>query len=186
MEAPEMNVDAWLQGLGLGQYSPLFRDHAIDSDILPDLTDGDLEKISIPLGHRKRILKAVLRLQQGTGSGALPDLAEWRQLTVLFCDLVGSTALSTRLDPEDLSNLIRTYQNAVFAAVAPYDGHVTRFMGDGALVLFGYPRAHEDDAERAVRAALRIMELVHEIGGNAELASSCAPGSPAGWSWWAR
>jgi class 3 adenylate cyclase len=180
MEAPEMNVDAWLQGLGLGQYSPLFRDHAIDSDILPDLTDGDLEKISIPLGHRKRILKAVLRLQQGTGSGALPDLAEWRQLTVLFCDLVGSTALSTRLDPEDLSNLIRTYQNAVFAAVAPYDGHVTRFMGDGALVLFGYPRAHEDDAERAVRAALRIMELVHEIGGECGISLELRSGIASG------
>ena len=159
-----MDVDAWLEGLGLGQYARLFRDHAIDPDVLPDLTDGDLEKLGIPLGHRKRILKAVLHLQQGTGPGAPPDLAERRQLTVLFCDLAGSTALSTRLDPEDLSDLIRTYQNAVFAAVAPYDGHVARFMGDGALVLFGYPRAHEDDAERAVRAALRIAELVRGIG----------------------
>src|SRR5262249_26232813 len=157
--------------LGLGQYEALFRANEIDADILPELTEVDLEKLGIPLGHRKRLLRAISGL--GVPGSPLPnpppqagegrvgaDAAERRQLTVMFCDLVGSTALSVRFDPEELREELRAYQNAVSGVVARYDGFVAKFMGDGVLVYFGYPRAHEDDAERAVRAGLEIEAAV--------------------------
>ena len=151
-----MDVGGWLRGLGLGQYEALFRASEIDADILPELTDVDLRELGVPLGHRKRLLRAISGLvAAGTlaapsaSAGATPhDAAERRQLTVMFCDLVGSTALSVRFDPEELREEIRAYQNAVSAVVARYDGFIAKFMGDGVLAYFGYPRAHEDDAER--------------------------------------
>jgi len=155
-----MDVGGWLRSLGLGQYEALFRASEIDADILPELTEVDLEKLGIPLGHRKRLLRAISGLgAPGTlaETSAAPsaligpkphDAAERRQLTVMFGDLVGSTALSTRFDPEELRDEIRAYQNAVSGVVARYDGFVAKFMGDGVLAYFGYPRAHEDDAER--------------------------------------
>jgi class 3 adenylate cyclase len=123
----------------------------------------DLEKIGVPLGHRKRLLKAIASLggTETATKAATPaatasstDAAERRQLTVMFCDLVGSTALSARLDPEDMRRVIRAYQDASSGVVARYDGFVAKFMGDGILAYFGFPRAHEDDPERAVRAGL--------------------------------
>jgi class 3 adenylate cyclase len=166
-----MEVGGWLRSLGLGQYESLFRASEIDADILPELTDIDLEKLGVPLGHRKRLLKAISGLGADTMSaspspptGATPqDAAERRQVTVMFCDLVGSTALSARLDPEDLREEIRAYQNACAGVVARYDGFVAKFMGDGVLAYFGYPRAHEDDAERAVRAGLEIVAEVVKL-----------------------
>src|SRR5262244_1390105 len=170
-----MNVGGWLKSLGLGQYEALFRASEIDADILPELTEVDFEKLGIPLGHRKRLLRAISGLAApGTvaemsaapsaSTGAKPhDAAERRQLTVMFCDLVGSTALSTRFDPEELREEIRAYQNAVSGVVARYDGFVAQFMGDGVLAYFGYPRAHEDDAERAVRAGLEIEAAVTSL-----------------------
>src|SRR5215471_16573234 len=167
-----MDVGAWLRNLGLGQYEALFRANEIDADILPELTEVDLEKLGVPLGHRKRLLRAISGLgAPGTlpetvaapsaSTGAKPqDAAERRQLTVMFCDLVGSTPLSTRFDPEDLREEIRAYQNTVSGVVARYDGFVAKYMGDGVLAYFGYPRAHEDDAERAVRAGLEIAAAV--------------------------
>ena len=159
-----MDVGGWLRSLGLGQYVALFRASEIDADILPELTEIDLEKLGVPLGHRKRLLRAISGLgAPGTLAGTLAetsaapaattaakpqDAAERRQLTVMFCDLVGSTALSARFDPEELREELRAYQNAVSALVARYDGFVAKFMGDGVLAYFGYPRAHEDDAER--------------------------------------
>jgi Adenylate and Guanylate cyclase catalytic domain len=146
---------------------------------LPELTEGDLEKIGLPLGPRKRILKAIASLgsaQAETKPTSAPpttsstDAGERRQLTVMFCDLVGSTALAARLDPEDMGDLIRAFQGAVTAAVRRFDGHVAKWMGDGALVYFGYPRAHEDDAERAARAGLGIVEAV---GGSSARARRC-------------
>jgi class 3 adenylate cyclase/predicted ATPase len=165
-----MDVGGWLRSLGLGQYEALFRASEIDDDILPELTDVDLKELGVPLGHRKRLLKAISGLAAETlaapssSTGATPqDAAERRQLTVMFCDLVGSTALSTRFDPEELREEIRAYQNTVSGVVARYDGFVAKFMGDGVLAYFGYPRAHEDDAERAVRAGLEIAAAVTRL-----------------------
>jgi class 3 adenylate cyclase len=150
-----MDVGGWLRSLGLGQYEALFRASEIDADILPELTDVDLKELGVPLGHRKRLLRAISGLAAAetlaapsASTGSKPhDAAERRQLTVMFCDLVGSTALSARFDPEELREELRAYQNAVSGVVARYDGFVAKFMGDGVLAYFGYPRAHEDDAD---------------------------------------
>src|SRR5215470_1870413 len=166
-----MDVGGWLRSLGLGQYEALFRANDIDADILPELTEVDLEKLGVSLGHRKRLLRAISGLAAAetlpapsAPSGTKPqNAAERRHLTVMFCDLVGSTALSARFDPEVLREEIRAYQNAVFGVVARYDGFVAKFMGDGVLAYFGYPRAHEDDAERAVRAGLEIKAAVTSL-----------------------
>jgi class 3 adenylate cyclase len=166
------DIGAWLRDLGLGQYEGAFRESEIEVDVLPELTESDLEKIGLPLGPRKRILKAIATLGSteaaATPTKAAPapsstDVAERRQLTVMFCDLVGSTAMSARLDPEDMGDLIRAFQGAVSLAVVRFEGHVAKLMGDGALVYFGYPRAHEDDAERAVRAGLKLVEAVRNL-----------------------
>jgi class 3 adenylate cyclase len=165
-----MEIENWLRGLGLQQYVAAFRDNAIDAEILPELTEADLEKLGVVLGHRKRLLKAIAALAapapavEATPVGLAPshgDGAERRQLTVMFCDLVGSTALSARLDPEDMREVIGTYQACVAEVVVQHEGFVAKYMGDGVLAYFGYPSAHEDDAERAVRAALGI---VHALG----------------------
>ncbi|MFY9692932.1 MAG: adenylate/guanylate cyclase domain-containing protein, partial [Xanthobacteraceae bacterium] len=152
-------------------------DNDVDLDILPDLTEQDFEKLGISLGHRRKLLKAIatLRDDSGTAPGKLeqeptkpappapaPE-AERRQVTVLFSDLVGSTALATALDPEDLSRLIKRYQDACAGAVARFDGYIAKFMGDGVLAYFGFPQAHEDAAERSVRAALAIVDTVRQI-----------------------
>ena len=163
-----MDVAVWLRGLGLEQYETLFRENDIDAEVLSDLTDGDLEKIGVSLGHRKRLLKAVAALTRpppAPQAAATPilvaiDAAERRQLTVMFSDIVGSTALSAGLDPEDMRQVIRAYQDAVSGVVARYDGFIAKFMGDGILAYFGFPRAHEDDAARAVLAGLEIAEGV--------------------------
>ena len=134
-----MDVGGWLRSLGLGQYEALFRASDIDADILPELTEIDFEKLGVSLGHRKRLLRAISGLATAETSaapfaatGATPhDAAERRQLTVMFCDLVGSTPLSTRFDPEELREELRAYQNAVSAVVARYDGFVAKYMGDG-------------------------------------------------------
>jgi hypothetical protein len=143
-----MDVAAWLRDLGLGQYEGRFRESEIEADILPELTEADLEKLGLPLGHRKRILKAIANLGEasktsGAESLALPpeDAAERRQLTVMFSDLAGSTALSARLDSEDMRHVIRGYQDACSGVVARYDGFLAKFMGDGILAYFGFPNA---------------------------------------------
>ena len=164
-----MNIGEWLIGIGLRQYETLFRDNEIDLEILPELTENDFEKLGVPMGHRKRLLKAIASIG-ATDAAANPtipsatsqptDSAERRQLTVMFCDLVGSTAMSARLDPEDMRRVIRAYQDAVSGVVARFDGFVAKFMGDGVLAYFGFPRAHEDDAARAVHAGLEIARVV--------------------------
>ena len=164
-----MNIGEWLIGIGLRQYETLFRDNEIDLEILPELTENDFEKLGVPMGHRKRLLKAIASIG-ATDAAANPtipsatsqptDSAERRQLTVMFCDLVGSTAMSARLDPEDMRRVIRAYQDAVSGVVARFDGFVAKVMGDGVLAYFGFPRAHEDDAARAVHAGLEIARVV--------------------------
>jgi class 3 adenylate cyclase len=134
-----MDLAVWLRGLGLQRYEALFRENDIDAEVLSDLTDGDLEKIGVSLGHRKRLLKAAAALAgpaAATLAATTPippvaDAAERRQLTVMFCDLVGSSAMSAGLDPEDMREVIRAYQDACSGAIARYDGFVAKFMGDG-------------------------------------------------------
>ena len=173
------DVARWLEGLGLGQYAPAFSDNAVGFGDLHHLTDEDLKGLGLPLGPRRRLQAAVKVLaepspaliEQQTGgqsataakAGEKPSDAERRQLTVLFCDLVGSTELSRRLDPEDMAEVIRAYQDEITRHVAHYEGHVAKFMGDGVLAYFGWPRAHEDDAERAVRTALAVTEAVARL-----------------------
>jgi class 3 adenylate cyclase/predicted ATPase len=165
-----MDVGTWLHGLGLGQYEAAFRESAVDADVLPELTDQHLKDLGVSLGHRLKMLRAIRALAGNATTGAQPagktetqDIAERRQLTVMFCDMVGSTALAAQLDPEDMGDLIRAFQRAVAAAVARFDGHIARLMGDAILVYFGYPRAHEDDAERSARAGIGIMKAVGEL-----------------------
>ena len=162
-----MDISAWLRELGLERYEQAFQKGEIDPAILPELTDADLKELGIPLGPRKQLLKAISALAAGTGPPSARDTrrpeAERRQLTVLFCDLVGSTALSQRLDPEEMREVLRSYQNAVAGEVTRFEGHVAKFMGDGVLAYFGWPQAHEDEAERAVRAGLAIAKVVGQL-----------------------
>ena len=165
-----IEIAQWLRELGLEQYTDAFHENAIDAKILPTLTADDLRDIGVTLiGHRRRLLNAIADLVTGTSrtiaTSALPEAKtpERRQLTVMFCDLVGSTALSTQLDPEDLRTLFGAYHLAVREAVATFDGFVAKYMGDGVLAYFGYPRAHEDDPERAIQAGLRAIDAVGQL-----------------------
>ncbi|HUC70956.1 MAG TPA: adenylate/guanylate cyclase domain-containing protein, partial [Stellaceae bacterium] len=170
-----MDIAAWLQDLGLERYAPAFRDNEINERVLPSLTAEDLRDLGVTLvGHRRLLLDAIAALgSAGTAAAASATAvtaapadvrasadAERRQLTVMFCDLIGSTALSTRHDPEDLRELVGDYHRAVAETVGRFDGFVAKYMGDGVLIYFGYPQAHEDDAERAVRAGLAVIEAV--------------------------
>src|SRR6516165_1214401 len=158
----------WLKSIGFGEYAQRFAENAIDFSILRDLTDEDLKELGVLLGHRRKILRAIAELQGDTLLGAdatpaAPDTAERRQLTVMFCDLADSTALSVRLDPEDMREVIRAHQDVSVRVIRAYDGFLAKYMGDGILAYFGYPRAHEDDAERAVRAGLDMVVAVGRL-----------------------
>jgi class 3 adenylate cyclase len=158
-----MDVAAWLKGLGLERYAAAFRDNEIDWPVLPSLTADDLKEIGIAaVGHRRRLVEAIAALRLPAAPPSFEG-AERRQLTVMFCDLVGSTALSASLDPEDLRAVIAAYHQAVGTTVAGFDGFVAKYMGDGVLIYFGYPRAHEDDAERAVRAGLGVIDAIGRL-----------------------
>ncbi len=179
-----IEITNWLRGLGLEQYASAFHDNAIDAEILRELTADDLKDLGVNLvGHRRKLLAAIAALRPNPPSSGTPTAstepvrpgqdagaeAERRQLTVMFCDLVGSTVLSTRFDPEDLRELIGAYHRAVADTVGRFDGFVAKYMGDGVLVYFGYPRAHEDDAERAVRAGLAVIEAVGQLPARRDL-----------------
>jgi class 3 adenylate cyclase len=171
-----MDVGVWLRGLGLGQYEAAFRENEIGGDVLPNLTADDLKELGVTVvGHRRKLLTAI-----GSLGGPLPtsdmtatappppplrdrharDTAERRQLTVMFCDLVGSTALSARLDPEDMREIVGAYHRSCAEQITKAGGFVAKYMGDGVLAYFGYPRAHEHDAERAVVAGIALAEAV--------------------------
>ncbi|MCZ6860343.1 MAG: AAA family ATPase, partial [Alphaproteobacteria bacterium] len=168
------DVTQWLGQLGLGQYAKLFAENDIDFEALPRLTDDNFKELGLTIGHRTKLKAAIEGLSPEKSSiqsapavthqsELQPADAERRQLTVMFCDLAGSTALSTRLDPEDYRDVIRTYQDACAGLIARYDGYVAKFMGDGVLAYFGWPRGHEDDAGRAISAGLGVVEAVGDI-----------------------
>jgi class 3 adenylate cyclase/tetratricopeptide (TPR) repeat protein len=167
------SISDWLHSLGLNQYAQALSENDIDLALISSLSDQDLKELGVSsMGHRKKLLSAITQLndaavaasshgenapRQSTGA------AERRQITVMFCDLVGSTELSQKLDPETLRELMRSYQQSCGAVIGKYDGHVAQYLGDGLMVYFGWPRAHEDDAERAIRAALEIVEAVKQV-----------------------
>src|SRR5450631_2170942 len=168
-----MDVGGWLRTLGLEQYEAAFRENNVDKTVLPSLTAEDLKELGIgSVGHRRKLLDAIATLRTEVSAPtplsdasletdeAAKDTAERRQVTVMFSDLVGSTPLSARLDPEDLREVISAYQRCVAETVHSFDGFVAKYMGDGVLIYFGYPAAHEDDAERAVRASLALIDAV--------------------------
>ena len=166
------NINHWLKELGLEKYIPLFVEQEIDETVLAELSEQDLEKLGLPLGPRKKILKAIntpstpavpVDVTNDTPLVVETADAEKRQLSVMFCDLVGSTEMSQQIDPEDLRGINRAYQDACAGAIKHFGGYVARYMGDGVLAYFGYPQAHEDDAERAVRAGLAVIDAVKAI-----------------------
>jgi class 3 adenylate cyclase/ABC-type transport system involved in cytochrome c biogenesis ATPase subunit len=177
-----MDIGDWLRSLGLEQYEAAFRDNAITGKVLPNLTADDLKDLGVGMvGHRRTLLDAIAYLRVHANAKASPseapsplskpaqETAERRQVTVMFSDLVGSTALSARMDPEDLREVISAYQKCVAETVQRFGGFVAKYMGDGVLVYFGYPQAHEDDAERAVRAGLELVKAVSNLKTHAVL-----------------
>jgi class 3 adenylate cyclase/energy-coupling factor transporter ATP-binding protein EcfA2 len=161
-----VDIAAWLRGLGLEQYEAAFRANAIDASVLPRLTAEDLKDLGVTLvGHRRRLLDAIAALGAEPAVADVPvrAAAERRQLTVMFCDLVGSTALAVRFDPEDLREIEGAYHRVVAETVGRFGGFVAKYMGDGVLIYFGYPRAHEEDAERAIRAGLAVVDGVARL-----------------------
>jgi class 3 adenylate cyclase len=159
----------WLEKLGMSEYAQRFAENDIDASVLPHLTDQSLKELGVSLGHRLKILAAVKELggptpaPPATPTETKQHTAERRQVTVMFSDLVGSTALSARMDPEDLREVISAYQKCVAETVGRFGGFVAKYMGDGVLIYFGYPQAHEDDAERAVRAGLQLVATLGDL-----------------------
>src|SRR6516225_5956118 len=179
-----MDVGGWLRGLGLEQYEAAFRKNEISEKVLPNLTAEDLKDMGVGMvGHRRMLLDAIAALRAPAGAPtplsdappttdkAAKDTAERRQVTVMFSDLVGSTALSARMDPEDLREVISAYQRCVADTVGRFGGFLAKYMGDGVLIYFGYPAAHEDDAERAIRAGLELIAAVTSLKRDAPLQS---------------
>src|SRR4051794_14386615 len=182
-----MDVGQWLKSLGLERYEAAFRENAVDAELLPTLTGDDLKDLGVTLvGHRRRLLDAIAKFQNDSAPSqaarapgdhpasipaddAVSPSGERRQLTVMFCDLVGSTALGEKLDPEELRGLLHAYRTLCGEVIARYDGFVARYVGDGILTYFGWPTAHEDDAERAVRAALEIVPTVKQASSAEDL-----------------
>ena len=178
-----MDIGGWLRSLGLEEYETAFRENKVDAAVLPKLTAEDLKDLGVgAVGDRRKLLEAIADLRLGTKPELVPSeapstiaepakdtAAERRQVTVMFSDLVGSTALSARMDPEDLREVISAYQKCVAETVRRFGGFVAKYMGDGVLIYFGYPQAHEDDAERAVRAGLELVAAVGALKTHAPL-----------------
>src|SRR5262249_2168348 len=180
-----MDIVVWLRSLGLGKYEAIFRENDIDETVLLTLTTEDLKELGVTaFGHRRKLLDGIAALRADAGvtgpsagagstsstTSAQPeDRAERRQVTVMFSDLVGSTAMSARMDPEDLREAISSYQKCIAETVQRFAGFVAKYMGDGVLIYFGHPQAHEDDAERAVRAGLQLVAAVSQLKTHAPL-----------------
>jgi class 3 adenylate cyclase len=188
-----IDVARWLAQQGLGHHAEVFVENGIAGDVLPDLTDADLKELGLNLGDRKRLLKAIAALAAGssdpradtagpTATPVVPREAERQQLKVTFVDLVGSTELPVRLDREDMSALIRVYQNTVAGEITRFEGRVAKYMGDGVLAYFGWAWAHEDEAERAVRAGLAVLAAVARLSGDGQ-ALACRVGRSPRVAW---
>ena len=172
-------IATWLEELGLEKYRETFLVQEIGLDVLPALTDSDLRSLGVPLGPRRKILSAATSLHEqiqrppraARGSSVPPrsGALERRNMTVLMCDMVDSTVLASRLDPEELRGILHTYLEAITYAVDAFDGYIARYQGDGILAYFGYPQAREDAAERAVLAGLRLLEAVRLVNGRANI-----------------
>ena len=189
-----MNVTDWLRNLGLERYAAAFRENDVDAKLLPNLPADDLKDLGITsVGHRRQLLEAIATLRPNdaptlpsaapTAKAGPPETtAQRRPLSVMFCDLIGSTALSARLNPEDLRQVVRTYQACVATTIHQFDGFIARYVGDGVLIYFGWPEARETDAERAVRAALAVAAAVSEadVGGEPLTCNSASQRDP----WW--
>src|SRR4051812_46506304 len=189
-----IEITNWLRGLGLEQYAAAFRDNDIDDAVLRRLTVEDLRELGVvSVGHRRRLLDAIAALGAPAPAADMPGPsaetaapltprrdAERRQLTVMFCDLVGSTPLASQLDPEDLRQVIGVYHRVVAATVARCGGFVAKYMGDGVLVYFGYPQAREDDAERAVIAGLDLVAAVAGLTPHSDIKLACRIGIATG------
>jgi class 3 adenylate cyclase len=193
-----MDIAVWLRSLGLERYEAVFRENEITERVLSSLTAEDLKELGVTaLGHRRILLDAIAALR-ADASGKAPsadvtttssapsaspeDRAERRQVTVMFSDLVGSTALSARMDPEDLREVISAYQKCVAETVGRFGGFVAKYMGDGVLIYFGYPQAHEDDAERSVRAGLELVAAVGDLKTHARPSRRASAWQQAWWS----
>src|SRR5262245_38784507 len=164
------DLEEWLASLDLGEYARRFAENGVDLSVIRDLTENDLKELGVLLGHRRKMLRAIAEMQavpaskaQTAAEAAAQDHAERRHITVMFCDLVGSTALSARLDPEDMRQVMMLYHGRIAEIITGYQGVVARYMGDGVLAYFGYPQAHEDDAEQALRAALALVDAVPNL-----------------------
>jgi class 3 adenylate cyclase len=188
------NVREWLEANGFARFADTFEENEIDGEALVELTEEHLKDFGIALGPRLKLLKAIELLRRASNEEApapvqtrkpgslgqrVPE-AERRQLTVLFCDLVGSTELATQLDPEDLRELMRTYQAACAEVIGRFEGHLAKYLGDGVVAYFGWPQAHEDDAERAVRAGLVLVETISRIEAAADQRLSARLGIATG------
>ena len=180
------DIAEWLGSIGLGEYAQRFAENAIDFSTLRDLTEQDLKDLGVLLGHRRKMLRAIAELDDAPAPAESatkpesPDEAERRHLTVMFCDLVGSTALAARLDPEDMRTLIGAYHRRITEVISRHQGIIGRYMGDGVLVYFGYPQAHEDDAEQAVRAGLALVDAVAKLPTDTDVALSARIGIATG------
>src|SRR5690349_15413165 len=170
-------LSSWLRNLGLSEYTQRFAENGIDFAVLPDLTEQDLKDIGVLLGHRRKLLRAIAELDSAPSVASAPARAaiapplgspdeaagERRHLTIMFCDLVGSTSISARLDAEEWRDMVSAYLESASSEVTKLGGHVAKKLGDGLMVLFGYPIAHDNDAERATRAALAIQRALGEL-----------------------
>ncbi|MGH8675647.1 MAG: adenylate/guanylate cyclase domain-containing protein, partial [Burkholderiales bacterium] len=170
---PDASTREWLTAIGLQQYAGLFEQNRIGIDVLPHLSDQDLKDLGIPLGDRRRLLAAISpgaaptssppALAEAAPAVVTTEAGERRQLTVLFCDMVGFTELANRVDPEVLQRIIRSYEDACAVCITRYEGYVFQRLGDGIVAFFGYPLAHEGEAERAIRAGLEIVEALSKL-----------------------
>ena len=192
MERAMQGIAEWLASIGLAEYVERFAENAVDLAVLPDLTEQDLKDLGVKLGHRRKLLRAIAELDLAAHAPAtqLPRKpppsqpprpeAERRQLSIMFCDLVGSTALTAQLDPEDMWRVIASYHDCISGVVTRYGGKVARYMGDGALIYFGYPQAREDDAVQAVRAALALVDAIANLRTNVDVALQARIGLATG------